>query len=67
MPATERSVIEACKVGLADFKVPKRVMTVGELPRNAMGKVQKNLLREAHKELFAKPPPKAAQHSGVKP
>jgi malonyl-CoA/methylmalonyl-CoA synthetase len=33
--------------------VPKRVFVVPELPRNAMGKVQKNLLREQHKALFA--------------
>ncbi len=33
------------KSALAHFKVPKRCFIVGELPRNAMGKVQKNLLR----------------------
>ena len=38
---------------IANFKVPKRVFVVGELPRNAMGKVQKNLLRDQHKGLFA--------------
>ena len=31
---------------LANFKVPKHVYFVDELPRNAMGKVQKNVLRE---------------------
>jgi malonyl-CoA/methylmalonyl-CoA synthetase len=30
---------------LANFKVPKRCVIVQELPRNAMGKVQKNVLR----------------------
>jgi malonyl-CoA/methylmalonyl-CoA synthetase len=33
--------------------VPKLVELVQELPRNTMGKVQKNLLRERHKGLFA--------------
>ena len=40
------------KAEIANFKVPKRVFVVAELPRNAMGKVQKNLLREQHKGLF---------------
>ena len=33
------------------FKVPKKVIFADELPRNAMGKVQKNLLRQQYKEL----------------
>ncbi len=37
---------------IANFKVPKKVDVVTELPRNAMGKVQKNLLREQHQGLF---------------
>ena len=41
------------KSRIANFKVPKRVFVVTELPRNAMGKVQKNLLRDEHKALFA--------------
>lgn len=36
----------------AGYKAPKRVVFVGELPRNAMGKVLKNLLREEYKDLF---------------
>ena len=48
------AVIRACKEQLANFKVPKAVIFAGELPRNAMGKVQKNLLRDAHKDLFDK-------------
>ena len=35
---------------LANFKVPKRVFFLEELPRNAMGKVQKNLLRERYSD-----------------
>jgi len=42
----EAAVIGALKGEIATFKVPKRVHVVGELPRNAMGKVQKNVLRE---------------------
>jgi malonyl-CoA/methylmalonyl-CoA synthetase len=41
------------KSKIANFKVPKAVFVVDELPRNAMGKVQKNLLREQHQALFS--------------
>ncbi len=44
----------ALKQQIANFKVPKQVYVVAELPRNTMGKVQKNLLREQHKALFAR-------------
>ncbi len=37
---------------IANFKVPKAIFITSELPRNAMGKVQKNLLRDAHRALF---------------
>jgi malonyl-CoA/methylmalonyl-CoA synthetase len=40
------------KAQIANFKVPKAVFVVEDLPRNAMGKVQKNLLREQYKTLF---------------
>ena len=39
-------VIAHVKANLANFKVPKRVLFVDALPRNTMGKVQKNVLRE---------------------
>ncbi len=39
---------------LAKFKQPKVIFVVDELPRNAMGKVQKNLLREQYHAAFAK-------------
>ena len=42
----EAIIITALKSKLAGYKVPKRVHFVDSLPRNAMGKVQKNLLRE---------------------
>ncbi len=46
------TLIAALKDRIAGFKVPKRVFVDTELPRNAMGKVQKNLLRERHRALF---------------
>lgn len=45
---TEESVIAYAKGKLANFKVPKRAYIVRELPRNAMGKVQKNILRDRY-------------------
>jgi malonyl-CoA/methylmalonyl-CoA synthetase len=47
------ALIAAMKGKIAAFKVPKRVFIERELPRNQMGKVQKNLLREQHQALFA--------------
>ncbi|NML86238.1 MAG: AMP-binding protein [Polaromonas sp.] len=46
-------VVLALKAKLANFKIPKQCFVLGELPRNTMGKVQKNLLREQYKTLFA--------------
>ncbi len=43
-------IIGELKVRLANFKVPKRVVFATGLPRNAMGKVQKNLLRQRYLE-----------------
>ena len=45
-------IVAALKSKLANFKIPKQCFIVSELPRNTMGKVQKNLLREQHKSLF---------------
>ena len=47
------ALLATLKTQIANFKVPKQLYVVAELPRNAMGKVQKNLLREQHKGLFA--------------
>ena len=47
------AMIARLKASIANFKVPKHLFVVADLPRNAMGKVQKNLLREQHKGLFA--------------
>ena len=50
----ESAVLHALDGRLAKFKMPKRVMFVDDLPRNTMGKVQKNVLRETYKGLYAK-------------
>lgn len=45
-------LIQELKQHIAYYKVPKRAFLVKELPRNTMGKVQKNVLRETHCQLF---------------
>jgi malonyl-CoA/methylmalonyl-CoA synthetase len=47
------AIIAELKATIAHFKVPKHVRVVDALPRNAMGKVQKKLLREELATLFA--------------
>ena len=46
------AIMAELKGRIANFKVPKHMFIVDDLPRNAMGKVQKNVLREQHKALF---------------
>ncbi len=48
------ALVATLKSQIANYKVPKRAFVVTDLPRNAMGKVQKNLLREQHQGLFAR-------------
>ena len=43
-----KAMIETLKGQIANFKVPKRIEIVADLPRNAMGKVQKNILRQQY-------------------
>ena len=50
--ATADGIKAAIASDLAKFKQPKHVIIVDALPRNTMGKVQKNLLREEHEALF---------------
>lgn len=47
---SEDGIIEAVRRELAGFKVPKKVHLVADLPRNAMGKVQKNVLRDRYSQ-----------------
>ncbi len=49
----ETEILSAIADDLARFKQPKRVIIVDALPRNTMGKVQKNVLRETYSKLFA--------------
>jgi malonyl-CoA/methylmalonyl-CoA synthetase len=46
------AIVAQLKRQIANFKVPKQVFVSDELPRNAMGKVQKAMLRELHRGLF---------------
>ncbi len=50
----EASVLKALEGRLAKFKMPKRVFVVDELPRNTMGKVQKNVLRDMYADIYTK-------------
>jgi len=51
---SEASVLHGLDGRLAKFKMPKRVFVVDELPRNTMGKVQKNVLRDMYKDIYTK-------------
>jgi malonyl-CoA/methylmalonyl-CoA synthetase len=51
--ADEKAIIANLEGKLAKFKLPKRVIFVDDLPRNSMGKVQKNVLREQNAKLYA--------------
>ena len=52
--ASENEVIADVAKRLARFKVPQRIFIVGELPRNAMGKVQKSELRRRYEAVFSR-------------
>jgi malonyl-CoA/methylmalonyl-CoA synthetase len=49
----ERAILDALRDRLARYKQPKRIIFVDDLPRNTMGKVQKNVLREQYGTLYA--------------
>ncbi|HEU4986312.1 MAG TPA: malonyl-CoA synthase [Rhizobiaceae bacterium] len=48
----EKTIVASLADRLARYKQPKRVIFVDELPRNTMGKVQKNVLRNAYADLY---------------
>ncbi len=52
-PVTLQQVESVLDGQLARFKQPKAVINVDTLPRNTMGKVQKNLLRDQYQDLLA--------------
>ncbi|WP_299846070.1 malonyl-CoA synthase [uncultured Roseovarius sp.] len=47
------AMMDAVRVSLARFKHPRKLILLDELPRNTMGKVQKNILRDHYKVMFA--------------
>ena len=47
------AILAQLKMQLANYKIPKRCVIVPELPRNTMGKVQKNLLRAEHQDALS--------------
>jgi len=47
------ALVDILKGRIANYKVPKRAFVVEQLPRNTMGKVQKNVLRERYKATFS--------------
>ncbi len=51
---SEVVILGSIREKLARFKQPKRIFITDELPRNTMGKVQKNVLRETYKDVFSK-------------
>jgi malonyl-CoA/methylmalonyl-CoA synthetase len=51
-PPEQNQLMAGLRHQLAGFKLPKRIFVLPDLPRNAMGKVQKNLLREKFSETF---------------
>jgi malonyl-CoA/methylmalonyl-CoA synthetase len=51
---SEGDITSALEGKLAKFKQPKRVFFVDELPRNTMGKVQKNVLRETYARTYVR-------------
>jgi len=48
----EAAILRALDGRLAKFKMPKRVLFEDDLPRNTMGKVQKNILRDKYAALY---------------
>jgi len=53
----DRDIVAEIGQRLANYKQPRRIFFVTELPRNSMGKVQKNLLRDEYKYTYANQSP----------
>ena len=49
---SETTIMKVIQTKLAKFKQPKKIIFVSELPRNAMGKVQKQTLRNNYNKIF---------------
>ena len=52
VPIDSGAILRALQTRLARFKQPKRIIFADSLPRNAMGKVQKNVLRAEHARIY---------------
>jgi malonyl-CoA/methylmalonyl-CoA synthetase len=50
---SEDAIMASIKDRVARFKQPKKIYILDELPRNTMGKVQKNILREQYQSTFS--------------
>jgi len=50
---TEQEVLDAAATRLPGFKRPKSVLLVDDMPRTATGKVQKNVIRNEHSDLYS--------------
>ncbi len=50
---SDEAVVGAYKKNLAKFKIPKKIIWLDELPRNTMGKVQKNVLRDTYEDVYS--------------
>ena len=48
----QESIMDPMQNRIARFKHPKQIFFIDELPRNSMGKVQKNVLRESYPEII---------------
>jgi malonyl-CoA/methylmalonyl-CoA synthetase len=46
------AIAAAAGASLARFKHPRKLIVIDELPRNTMGKVQKNILRDRYADMF---------------
>jgi malonyl-CoA/methylmalonyl-CoA synthetase len=51
---SEADILNSVRSRLARYKLPKRILLIGQLPRNTMGKVQKNVLRATYDSLYVK-------------
>jgi acyl-CoA synthetase (AMP-forming)/AMP-acid ligase II len=50
---TEEEIIGFCKERLAGYKVPKKVVIMGEIPKNPSGKILKKDLRKQFQDIYA--------------
>lgn len=48
----EKAIADELAAKLAKFKLPKKIIFVDDLPRNTMGKVQKNVMRDTYKDIY---------------